>query len=82
MKASSFLLRHVIEILDANYLCNGLRLRQLSGPYVAQTDVANEPLTLEFSEHRQRFLNRSLRRFRESTNAEIHHIENVEAEIS
>ena len=41
---------HVIKILDANCLGHGLRLSELFGSNVAQTDVADEPLTLELGE--------------------------------
>ena len=75
-------MRHVIKILDANDLRNGLSLRQLFGSNVAQTNVPDETFSLEFCERGQGFLNRSLRRFRESTNAEIHYIKNIEAKIS
>jgi hypothetical protein len=44
--------------------------------------MTNQSLTLEFREHGQRFLDRSLRRFREPSNAEIHDVESVEAKIS
>src|SRR5580700_922407 len=72
----------VIEVLHANYLGNGLRLGQLAGGHVAHADMADEPLTLEFGEHGQRFFNRSLRGFRESANPEIDDVESADTEIS
>ena len=74
--------RHIVEILHANDLCHGLRFGQLLGRNVAQTDVTDQSLTLEFDEFSQRFRDRSFRRFREPSNSEIHHVESVQAKIS
>jgi len=74
-------MRHVVKILNANYLRDGLSLGQLFGGNVAQADVADESLTLELGKHGQRFLNRSLRWFCESTHAKIYDVKNVEAQI-
>src|SRR5262249_41049971 len=81
-EAIVFPLCHVVEILHANYLGDGLSLSQLLGSNVAQTDLTDQPLTLEFCQHGQRLRNRSLRRFRESANPKIDDVQCVKAEIS
>src|SRR5258705_5018584 len=73
---------HIVEVLNAHYLCHGLSLSQLPGSNVAQTDMTDQSLTLEFREHGQRLLDRSFRWFREPSNAEIHDVESVETKIS
>src|SRR5271165_4427418 len=47
--------RNVVEILHADNLGNRLRLRQLSGTYVAQTQMTNQSLMLQLCKHSQRF---------------------------
>jgi len=44
-------LRHVVEILDTNYLGNALSFSELLGSDVAHTDMADESLAFEFDEH-------------------------------
>lgn len=73
---------HIVEILDANDFRNALSLLELFGSHVAKTDMADESLSFEFSEHRERFLNRSLRWFHGSPNAEIDDIESLKTKIS
>src|ERR1700756_3953522 len=75
-------LGHVVEILHADNLCYGLRFGQLLGRNVAQTDMPDQSLTLEFGEHGQRLFDRFLPRFRESADPKIDNVEMVEAEIS
>src|SRR5215469_10213273 len=73
---------NVVEILYAHDFCNAPALGELLGTYIAQTNVANESLTLKFCEHRKRFRNRSLGRLRKSANPKINGSEGLEAEIS
>src|SRR5271165_3055830 len=47
--------RNVVEVLHADDLGNRLPLRQLSGTDVAQTQMANQSLTLQLCKHSQRF---------------------------
>ena len=49
---------------------------------VAQTDMANQSVALEFDEHSQRFRNRSLRWAFEPSYPKIDNIETFNAEIS
>jgi len=74
-------LGHVVEILHADNLRHGLRFGQLLGRNVAQADVTDQPLTLELDERGQRLFDRSFRRFREPSNAEIHDVKSVQAKI-
>src|SRR5262249_25423472 len=77
-----FPLRHVIEVLHANYVCNFLSFRELSRSNVAQTDMTNEPFTFEFIEYGQRLRDRSLRRLHNSANSKVHDVQSIQAEIS
>src|SRR6204780_5962421 len=72
---------HVVEILHTHDLGNFLCLQQLLGSYFAQSEVTNQPLTFEFGQRRQRFLDRLLRRFHNSANSKVDHIERAKAEI-
>src|SRR4029077_10695096 len=74
-------LGHIVEILHADNLCHRLRFGQLLGRNVAQTDMTDQSLPLEFDEHGQRLFDRFLSRFREATDPKIDDIEMVEAEI-
>ena len=47
--------RNVVEVLDADDIGDGLRVLQLGRRDVAQTDMADYSLALEFDEYRQRF---------------------------
>src|ERR1051325_4510078 len=73
---------HVVEVLNANDLRDSLRLFPLPGCDVAETEMANQPLTLQFGQHRQGLLDRPFRRFRESAHTQIDDIESFEAKIS
>src|SRR5579872_3449387 len=73
---------HVVEILHAYDLGNGLSLSELRGTDVAQTDVADQPLTFKLGEHTQWLPDRSLRRSHHSANSKVHDVQSVEAEIS
>jgi len=73
--------RHVIQILHADYLRNGLCLRQLLATDITQSEITNQSLIFQFSQHRQRFFNRSLRRPHNSSNPKIDDIQPVESEI-
>src|ERR1700756_4159012 len=75
-------LGHVVKVLHADNLCYGLPFGQLLGSNVAQTDMPDQSLALEFGEHGQRLFDRFLPRFRESADPKIDNVEMVEAEIS
>ena len=50
--------RNVVEVLHADDLRDLLRLRQLPWTDIAQTEMTNQSLMLEFGEHREGFLDR------------------------
>src|SRR5271165_5887824 len=75
-------LRDVVHILDANNLRDCLRLIQLLGTDVAQTEMPNQSLTSELHKHRQRFFDRPLRWRHHSANPEIDQVQGVEPEIA
>jgi len=77
-----FRVRHVVEILHAHDLGKGLGLSELSGGDVAQTDMADQPLTFKLGEHTQRLLDRSVRRVQDSAHSKVHDVQSVDAEIS
>src|SRR5437879_6708486 len=51
----------VVQILHAHYLCNRLRFCQLLRSDIAQTEMADQPLMLEFSKRSQGFFKAPLR---------------------
>ena len=51
----------VVEILHADDVGNLLRLCQLAGSDVAEAEMANQALLLEFGEHGQRLFNGAFR---------------------
>ena len=73
---------HVVEVLHANYLRDSLSLPELLGSDVADTDVTNQPLTLQFSKHRHWLLDRSLRWLHDATDAQVHHVQPIHTKIS
>ena len=59
-----------------------LRLRQLPWSHIAQSEMTDESLALEFGEHRQRLFDGSLRRSQNLADAQIDDVESVQAEVS
>src|SRR6202008_2490731 len=74
-------LGHVIEVLDADDLRDSLPVSELPGSHVAETDMPNQPLSLQFRKHPQRFRDRSFRWVHNSTHPKISDSEPVVAEI-
>src|SRR6516162_2115404 len=72
---------HVVEVLDANNLCDFLGLLELPGGDVAETDVAYQFLALHFGKHSQRFFDRFFRRLEHCTDPEVDDVEPVDSEI-
>ena len=75
-------LGHVVEVLDADNLRDGLRLSQLLGGDGAEAEMPNQALLLEFGKRRQRLFERFVFRSGEAPQAQIDHIERIEAQIS
>ena len=59
-----------------------LGLRHLLGADVAQTEVANQALMLEFGKRGQWLFDRTLRRAGKSSDSQVDHIENFEPEVA
>ena len=74
-------LRYIVEVLDGDDLRDSLRLRELLGSDVAQTDVTTQPLTFQFDERGKWFLDGSVRRLGESTNPEVDDIQPLDTKI-
>ena len=74
--------RHVVQILNADDLRNGLGLGQLARINVAETEMANESLLLQLGEYGQRFFDGPVRRPHHPANPKIDDIERVAAQIS
>jgi hypothetical protein len=72
----------VVQVLHTDYLCDCLSLRQLLGTDVAQTEMPDQSLTLEFGKHGQRFFDGSLRWRHHFSNPKIDDIQRVESQIS
>lgn len=53
--------RHVVEVLDTNDRLDFLSLLELPRSDVAETDVTNQSLALQFGTRSKWFLDRSLR---------------------
>src|SRR6266404_5177667 len=73
---------HIVEVLDADYFGDRLSLSQLPRSDIAEAEMTDQSLLLEFGKHRQRFFDRSFRRFRYSSHSKVNHIQHVEPEIS
>jgi len=73
--------RHVVEILNADDLGDFLTLLELSGSHVAQTDVPNQSLALQFGKHSQWFLKGAFRRFQNRSDPQADDVEVLNAEI-
>jgi hypothetical protein len=72
---------HVVEVLDADYVRDPLSLREL-GSDVAQDEMRNPSLTLQFDKHSQRFLDGPFRGLRESTDPKVDDLEPINTEIT
>jgi len=81
MKAIIVPVRHIVQILHADYLCNLLSLRQLLGTDVAQAEMTNQSLPLS-SAARSAVLQWIPRWPRDSSNPKIDDIQGVESQIS
>src|SRR5271168_196838 len=75
-------LRDVVEVLDANDLRDFPSFLELPWSDVAETDVANQPLTLQLGEHSKRFRDGALRRLLHSTYAKVDDIEMTDTEVA
>src|SRR6267154_5622189 len=73
---------HIVEVLDADYFGDRLSLSQLLRSDIAEAEMTDQSFLLEFGKHRQRFFDRSFRRFRYSSHSKVNHIQYVEPEIS
>src|SRR5665213_1557279 len=72
----------VVEILHADDLRDFPPLRKLRGTDVAQSEMTDEPLLLEFGKHGQRFFDGPFRWPHHPSNSEVDDIELVEPEVS
>src|SRR5580700_5293172 len=75
-------LSDVVEVLNADNLCDALRLGQLAGRNCAETDMVNEALTLEFTERGERLFEWLVFRGGESAEPEIHDVERIKAQVA
>lgn len=73
---------HIVEVLNADYRRDGLRFSELRSSDIAEADVTDKSLLLEFGEDSDLFGNRAVDRRGLAANAEIDHIKRVEREIS
>src|SRR5678815_4729706 len=69
--------RDVVEVLDADYFREFLSLCKMPRSDGTETYMTNQSLTLEFDEHRQRFLDRPFRWLRESAHTKVDDIEAI-----
>ena len=72
----------VVEILHADDLGDRLRLCQLRGSDVAEAEMANQALMLEFGKHGQRRFDGSFGWRRDSSDAKVDDVERVEPEVA
>src|SRR5262249_37347622 len=77
-----FALCNVVEILDADDVGDLLRFLELPGSDVAKADVANQSLALEIGKHSDLFLDGAFDGRGDSTDAQVHDVETIEAEIA
>src|SRR5258707_196799 len=70
------------KVLHADDIRDLLRLSQLPGCDIAQTEMTDQSLTLELGERGQGFFNRSLRGLQHFAHAEINYIQLLQAEVS
>src|SRR5580698_3040185 len=80
-KGTIISLGDIEKVLYADDLRDLLRLSQLLTRDVAETEVLDQPLTLEFGERGQRLFDRSLRGLQNLAHAEIHYVELLQPEV-
>src|ERR1035441_8899919 len=71
----------IVEVLNADNFCDPLSLRQLVRIDIAQTEVTNQPLLLEFSKRSQRRFDRPFLRAHNTPDTKINNIENVQSQV-
>lgn len=71
----------IVEVLNANDLRDFLSFLELSGSDVAETDVPNESLTLQFGKRREWFLNGAFRGLQSCAYPEIDDVEVINTQI-
>ena len=72
---------HVVEVLDTNDLRDFLSLLELPGRDVAEADVTNQSVVLQFGQRSQGLLDRTFRWLQDGTNPEVDDLKPVDTEI-
>src|SRR5262249_48122121 len=71
----------IVMVLHADNLGDAVRLFDLSRGHVAQAELLDQTLALKVSEGCKLFLDRALDRLRNAADAQVDHIERIDAEI-
>src|SRR3984893_3811786 len=72
----------VVEVLNADYFRDRLRLSQLAGRNCAETDMVNEALLLHLGERGERLFKWLVFRSGKSAGPEIHDLQRIEAQVA
>ena len=75
-------LRDVVEVLNADYFRDRLRLSQLAGRNCAETDMVNEALLLQLGERGEWLFKWLVFRSGKSAEPEIHDLQRIEAQVA
>ena len=75
-------MRDIVHVLHANHRRDLLRFRELRGVNVAQADVFDQTLLLEFGQNLHRFGHRHARWFRHAAGAQVDHVERVQPQVA
>src|SRR5258708_17835384 len=75
-------LRDVVEVLNADYFRDRLRLSQLAGRNCAETNMVNEALLLQLGQRGERLFEWLVFRSGKSAEPEIHDLQRIEAQVA
>jgi hypothetical protein len=82
MKASSFAVHHVVEVLHTDDVRNLSRLVELLGSDIAYAKMTNQSLPLQFGKHSQWFFDGTFRWPCHSSDPEVNEVQSADSEIS
>src|SRR4029077_13199504 len=75
-------LREVVEVLNADYFRDRLRVCELAGRNCAETNMGNEPRLLQLGQRGGRLFEWLFFRSGESAEPEIHDLQRIEAQVA